>query len=209
MADFDARHNVKVYGIYNPKLFQNGWKAKWLDDWQVSGIFNWNTGFPWTPTYNGTSCNVIRPNSGYCSLRPGAYLGGAGSDYSNATFKKTNGNFPGGAYNYFTVPAWSSDGSIPPAPGVARNGFRGPSYLGFDMSVQKSIPLSHLPGAKILGEAARIELRGDFFNLFNNLNVANMSTLIGSNPNTPNPLFGQAQSGLAGRVINVQARLSF
>lgn len=209
MADFDARHNVKAYGIYNPKLFRNGWMARWLDDWQVSGILNWNTGFPWTPVFTGTSCNVIYQNSGYCTLRPGAYLGGAGSDYANSTFKKTNGNFPGGAYRYFTVPEWSSDGTIPPAPGVARNSFRGPGYLGFDMSLQKSIPLTNLPGTKFLGESARIELRGDFFNLFNNLNVANVNTSIGSNPNSANPLFGQAQSGLAGRVINVQARISF
>lgn len=209
MADYDVRHNMKVYGIYSPKIFKNGWKAKWLDDWQVSGILNWNNGFPFTPTYNGTSCNVIYPNSGYCSLRPGAYLGGAGSDYSNSTFKKTNGNFPGGAYKYFTVPAWSSDGSIPPPPGVGRNSFRGPGYLGFDMSLQKSIPLAHVPGTKFLGESARIELRGDFFNLFNNTNVSNVSTSIGYNATTPNPQFGQAQSGLAGRVINVQARISF
>jgi hypothetical protein len=209
MADYDVRHNVKVYGIYSPSFFKDGWKAKWLDDWQVSGILNWNTGFPWTPAYNGTSCNVIRPNSGYCSLRPGAYLGGAGSDYSNATFKQTNGNFPGGAYRYFTVPQWSSDGTIPAAPGVGRNSLRGPGYLGFDMSLQKSIRLSHVPGARILGEAARIEMRGDFFNVLNNTNITNISTSIGYNANSPNPLFGQAQSGLAGRTINVQARLTF
>jgi hypothetical protein len=133
MSDYDVRHNVKLYGTWSPAFFKNGWKSRWLDGWQASGILNWNTGFPWTPVYTGTSCNVIYPNSGYCNLRPGAYLGGAGSDYANSTFKQTNGNFPGGAYRYFKTPSWSSDGSIPPPPGVGRNGFRGPGYLGFPL----------------------------------------------------------------------------
>ena len=201
------RHNVKLFGIWNPTFFRgNNWMEKIAGGWQISGILNWHTGFPWTPIYNGTSCNVIYTGSGYCDLRPGAYLGGAGSDYSNDTFQRTNGNFPGGAYQYFTVPTYASDNTIPPPPGVGRNSFRGPGFFGLDMSFQKSFGL---PSMKVLGENARIEARADFFNVFNNLNLTDMSNVIGSNPTSPNATFGQALGGLAGRVINLQARFSF
>lgn len=206
-SDFDVRHNVKLFGVWNPTFFRgNNWMEKIAGGWQISGILNWHTGFPWTPVYNGTSCNVIYTGSGYCDLRPGAYFGGAGSDYSNDAFRQPNGNFPGGAYQYFAVPEFASNNTIPPPPGVGRNVFRGPGFLGLDMSFQKSFGL---PSMKVLGENARIEARADFFNVFNNLNLTNISNVIGSSPTQATPTFGQALGASAGRVINLQARFSF
>jgi hypothetical protein len=80
-------------------------------------------GFAWSPT-----------------VRPAAYLGGAGTDYSNSTFKKPLGNFPNGPTAYFTPPTLSITG-IPPAPGVARNSFRGPRYSSVDFTIAKAFGL--------------------------------------------------------------------
>lgn len=215
-ADFDVRHNLKIYGIWSPRIFKgNGWAEKILGGWQISGILNRNSGFPWTPLYANTGCNVVYANSGFCNLRPAAYLGGAGSDYSNSTFQKAGANFPNGALAYFTVPTFPASG-IPPAPSVGRNVLRGPSYFDTDLTLQKSFGLPKLP---ILGENARFEFRADFFNIFNKLNLANLDNNGSNNPfpgNTissdgvsSNPQFGLAQAGLAGRVINLQARFSF
>jgi hypothetical protein len=63
--------------------------------------------------------------------------------------------------------------------GVGRNSFRRPGFFGLDLSFQKSFGL---PSIKVLGENARIEARADFFNVFNNLNLTDMSNVIGSNP---------------------------
>jgi len=210
-ADFDVTHLVKVYGIWAPAIFKSGWKEKVLGGWQITGIMNWHSGFPWTPLYSNTGCNVVYPNSGYCNLRPANYLGGAGTDYSNSTFMQgPNANFGNGALSYFTVPTFPESG-IPPAPTVGRNILRGPNYLGIDMTVQKSFGL---PNIKFLGEGARIDIRANLFNIFNKLNLSPLTAnssdqMISFDGTSSNSLFGQPQSALAGRTVELQARFTF
>ncbi len=223
-ADFDVRHNVKLYGVYSPTIFKgNGWKNKILGGWQLSGILNWHTGYPWTPVYNAIpGGNLVYPNSHYIDLRPAGSTGTYGNSSSNSTFQQFNGNFPNGALSYFTQPTFPlsaagvPDGT-PPPPGVGRNTLRGPTYFDTDLTLQKSFTLPKLP---IFGENARFEFRGDLYNIFNKLNLSPLGTLsnfqnaplasqvIGSGTNS-NPSFGQAQSALAGRTVELQMRFSF
>jgi hypothetical protein len=58
------------------------------------------------------------------------------------------------------------------------------------------------------GENAKLDLRANFFNLFNKLNLMPFAK---NDPSTSlnSPQFGQASGALAGRVMEVQARLSF
>jgi len=200
-ADYDARHNIKLYSLWTPQFFANkDWRQKVFGDWTISGILNWHTGFPINPIYTGTGCNVIYVGSGYCNLRPAQYSGGARDDYSNDTFRQPNGYFPGGGLTYFTVPTFASDGTIPAPPGIGRNAFRGPGFFNVDMTLGKAFGL---PNNRVLGENSRIEFRADFFNIFNKLNLTNVQSDISA------PNFGQAQGALAGRIINLQARFSF
>lgn len=218
-ADFDVRHNFKLYGLYTPQIFKShGWAERILGGWQVSGIWNVHSGFPWTPLYSNYGCNIVYLGSGYCNLQPAGYLGGAGSDYSNAAFMSSpNSNFSKGALAYFTVPTYTPANSampyagFPPAPSVGRNSLTGPGYFDIDMTAQKSFGLPKLP---FFGENARITARADFFNIFNKLNLfLNPSdptvNAISFDGVTSNPRFGQAQAALGGRVIEFQARLQF
>ena len=105
-------------------------------------------------------------------------------------------------------------------PGIGRNSFRGPHYFNIDMSLVKQ---TRLPSALHLGEGANLELRANFFNIFNKLNLApfgfdSSSTRIGffdANANNGqgllfnNSSFGIASAGLAGRVVELQARFRF
>ncbi|HEY7212410.1 MAG TPA: TonB-dependent receptor [Bryobacteraceae bacterium] len=224
LADFDVAHNIKLYGTYEPSFWKgHGWLGKLLGGWQLSGILNWHTGYPWTPTYNNIpGNNLIYENSQYNLLRPGASMGTYGTDYSNSNFMQQGNNFPNGALSYFTVPTFTpvTSGSfpatfgIPPAPSVGRNILRGPSYFDVDATIQKSFGLPKMP---IFGENARLEFRGDIFNIFNKLNLTPFqasgasanNTLISTDGTTSNPLFGQAQSALGGRVLELQVRFSF
>ncbi|MGI8772258.1 MAG: carboxypeptidase regulatory-like domain-containing protein [Acidobacteriaceae bacterium] len=231
-SDYNVGQAFKIYGMWQPILFHgNSWLEKLAGGWSISGIFNLHSGFPWTPIYNNiTNGNLYFQNSGYGSLRPAAYLGGAGSSHSNDTFKSGNGvgggnfnkNYPLGALNYFTVPAYTvptgpvpQTAGAPQNPGVARNFLTGPGYRDVDATVAKAFGIPKLP---VLGEKARIEVRADAYNLFNNLNfdpgsitnnISNTTTNNGVTTTTSNPAFGQAQRALGSRTLDIQARFSF
>lgn len=217
-SDYNVTHSFKMWGLWTPNFFHgNSLLSKTLGGWQVSGILTAHSGFPWTPVYGNTGCNLIYQGSGYCTLRPAAYLGGAVPIHTNAAFMSTTGDFPKGALAYFTVPqfqlgpAFPGIGPIPPPPGVSRNSFSGPRYADFDAMLGKTFGL---PKMRFLGEGAQFELRADFFNLFNTLNLVNpgvngQSNVISFDGTTSNPRFGQSQSALAGRIIELEARFMF
>jgi hypothetical protein len=191
--------------------------------WSISGIFNLHSGFPWTPTYsNIMNGSLYYQGSGYGSLRPAAYKGGAGSSQSNNSFKTGAGiggpyntNYPLGALEYFAVPTYTPvTGPIPQVfappqnPGVARNFLTGPNYRDVDATLSKAFGIPKLPG---LGENARFEVRVDAFNVFNNLNFSagSITTSISNDGVTSNPNFGQATAALGSRTLDLQARFSF
>ena len=91
-------------------------------------------------------------------------------------------------------------GPLPGVPGIGRNAFRGPRYSDIDASLAKAFGL---PNNKILGENAKIEIRANFYNLFNNLNLANVDSTV------TDAKFGYATTVLGGRTIEMQARFSF
>jgi hypothetical protein len=62
-----------------------------------------------------------------------------------------------------------------------------------------------LPKMRVLGEGAKFEVKANFLNLFNTLNI-DPSTI--SNSISSSNL-GQATSALGSRVIDFQARFSF
>jgi hypothetical protein len=131
-------------------------------------------------------------------VRPVAYFGGAGTGTSNNAFI-TGSNFPGGGSAFFSTAAPVGF----QLPGIGRNSFRGPRYFDIDMAVSKKFGLSSL-----LGEGRFFEIKANFFNVFNILNLQPFNF---NSPSTQvqNALFGRAESGLAGRVIEFQGRFQF
>ncbi len=215
-SDFNYGKAFKLYGLWQPVFFHgNNLLEKVAGGWSVSGIYNVHTGFPFTPNYNVPGGNLYYGSSPYNSLRPAAYLNNAGHNTSNTAFEigRPNLNFPNiangaAASPYFVTPiapvapGGGFASGLPQLPGVARNSFNGPGYQDVDATVTKSFGL---PNAPILGESAKFEIRADAFNLFNQTNLQNSSLVT----DILNPNFGQAQNGLAGRIVNLQARFSF
>ena len=216
-SDYDATHNFRAYAVWDLPIFRTrkDFLGKMVGGWQLNGIYQFHSGFPWTPVASNL-CPVLGATS-LCPVRPIAYNGGAGNNYDTSAFlPPTSGNFPamatGTTIPYFTL---QTTGTTPAPPGIGRNTFRGPRYQDVDLTVAKEFGL---PEMRFIGGDAKIQLRMTAYNAFNKLNLApfsfgSTSTTISSNNNggtpLPNPLFGTATSGLAGRVLELQVRLSF
>lgn len=222
-SDFDVNQSLKLFGVWQPVIFsgQHNWMEKTVGGWTLAGIFTVHSGFGWTPTYTAPHqfyCSTC--NYGFPSLRP-FYNGLASSSTSNDAFK-TGSNFlnPGTANtgtsndqfsnNYFTVPNYDNaitdnpgqTATFVPAPGIGRNTFPGPRYHDVDFNIAKAFGL---PEMKVIGGDAKIEVKANILNLFNQLNI-NPSSI--SNNITSSNL-GQASSALGSRTIDFQARFSF
>ena len=237
-SDFDVRHNWTISGIWDLPFFRdrNDWVEVLLGGWQISGIWTRHTGFPWTPKVDAQ----LRSESGefYGPVRPIAYIGPAPDGNSNSNFLRAGGIFPNAGpsvqipgtclyrNNYFILsvlpvrntPATCQSGPFPGdpsnllnVPGIGRNVFRGPKYSSVDMSVSKRFAITRLR------EGAALDLRFNFFNVFNNLNLTGFGffdngTFVARgdrfNP-VSNQQFGEPATALAGRVIEFQARFSF
>ena len=197
-SDFDVRHNFNLSGLWDLP-FLRGRKdvaGKILGGWQVDGILTYHTGFPWTP-HAGACTRTANSNDFVCPARPTIYLGGNLEDTDNEAFIRPGGNFPGGGNLYFQ----SSNPDLRLPPGIGRNSFRGPRYFAVDFSLGKRTGLP-----SFLGEGAFLEVKANFFNAFNNLNLAPFEFFA---PDINSSDFGRAQSALAGRVVEFQARFNF
>jgi outer membrane receptor protein involved in Fe transport len=194
-SDFDVRHNFTLSGLWDLPIFRNrrDFVGKVLGGWQINGILTAHSGFPWTPK----TCNDLDGDGQGCYSRPTAYLGGA-LDPSIDNLTQPGGIFPGGGTSYFNI-------TTPGQPGIGRNSFRGPRYFNVDFSLAKQFGL---PEYGFLNEGARLDIRANFFNAFNTLNLQPFNYGDDSTQ-VEKGLFGRAAAGLSGRVIELQVRFSF
>lgn len=91
----------------------------------------------------------------------------------------------------FPVPASGQEGSL------GRNTYDGPGYASVNLAVQRAFALP------TLGEAGRFEIRGEFLNLFNRVN------LVGPVSDLYNSQFGMSTGQHAPRQIQLVAHLRF
>jgi len=233
-SDYNVGRSFKVFGLWQPVIFHgNNLAEKIAGGWSLSGIFNWHSGFPYSPNY-GTSDSLYCSQCGYYNLRP-SYNGGGGSDHSNKAFinatnyagiltgqttTKATVNGSAGtavAYNnkFFNVPNFynamqATNGIGFPAANIALPPTPGLDRNAFTGPGYRDVDASlskgfGIPNNRITGEHAALEIRADAFNLFNiqNLNPGSVNNSITSGT------FGQDTSELGGRTITVQARFSF
>src|SRR5262249_11413184 len=155
--------------------------------------------------YNA-STNFYYQNSGYGQLRPEAMLSGLGTSTDKSQFEQaTNPNYGGDGTKFFLLSTFVSGSSFPatgaaPTPGIHRNSLNGPGYNDIDLSLAKGFGL---PKNKVLGEAARFEIRADIFNLFNttNINVATIDGAFGAVDPTGAVTSVNSNFGVAGAAL--------
>lgn len=197
-SDYDVTHYFVVSGLWELPILRHrsDLLGQVFGGWQISGILTAHSGFPWTPKL---FLSLRQPSGEFFGpIRPTRYFGGALDDSSDEAFVRPGGNFPGGGAQFFDTV------TVGP-PGIGRNSFRGPAYRSVDLSLVKEIGFGRVPR---LGEGARLQLRANLFNAFNELNLAPIG-FFSSGAIITDPNFGRSPNGLSGRVIELQARFSF
>jgi hypothetical protein len=178
---FDVRHDVKLDYYYElptagflPPLLGQGWT--------VGGITRIDSGTPFTVltgTNVGDAASPQRPNILCADAR--------------------SGTSPGLFQQVLTPTCFERPAARDPLTGfmvgnLGRNTFYGPATVNFDFNIAKNTRI---------GERFTHQLRGEFFNVFNNTNfTAPVNQL--SNPN-----FGRILGASAGRQIQLAMKLIF
>ena len=204
-SDFDVTHLFTVSGLWDLPLFtnHNNWSGKLLGGWQINAVATMHSGFPWTPKLFG--CLLGTTTNNFCDPRPTQFFGKQPLSNTNANFLQPGGIFPGGGPVYFSTSVPFNGNPFANLPGIGRNRFRGPRYHDLDMSFVKSFGL---PAMGFWGEGAKVDLRFNFFNILNTLNLAPFNSL--SDPTRVTlAAFGTATNALAGRTGEFQVRFSF
>jgi hypothetical protein len=180
-ADYDARHQLSGSYIYElPFKSGNRLLNTVAGGWQLSGTLFYRTGFPFS-VIDGATINGLAGNN----------LFGAGGtvgqniillqpEFSRRNFSNVAACVAGPCFGiagtgsaapYLFAPATNFTGDV-----VGRNAFRGPGFLGGDMSLRKNFHLTERVGFQIGLNA---------YNWFNHANYANPYA------NTNAPFFGQ------------------
>jgi hypothetical protein len=156
VSDFDVRHVINANGVWQLPVGRgrwidtpNGFVNALVGDWQLSGIFRWNSGLPvsapldfggWPTNWNRRNMTVL-----FQPLESSPTRGG-------------NGRAP----NLFSDPeaAFRSFRSAGPGEAGSRNVLRYPGYVALDMGLAKSwgMPWS---------ESHKLQIRWDVFNVTN------------------------------------------
>ncbi len=183
LSAFDTRHRLVVSTIYelpfgNGKRWASG--TRWADalfgGWDISSITSFQTGLPLdirTQTTRTFSFNN-----------------------QNRPNRIADGNLDSGAR---TVDRWFDTAAFTnPADfqlgNAGRNVLTAPGFFNLDATLGKRIRLT---------ERVRMQLRGEFFNLTNTVNLGAPNNFLG------NPNFGRIMSSRAARQIQVGARVQF
>ena len=182
LSDFDTPHNFSLWGLWDlPRLSSSPWLIKGpFGGWEIAGIWAWRSGTPFSVT-SGQDRSLSGVGLDRADLSGNPSLSGDRS--RNQVISQ-----------YFNVNAFAlnAPGTFGTAP---RNLLRNPAFFNLDLTLQKAFPIVEL---------RRLQLRADFFNLFNNVHL----NPPGSNLSSTNT-FGKITSAGDPRIIQLALRFEF
>ncbi len=192
-SDFNIGQNFVMDAVWELPIFRNRHDVLGVlvGGWTITGIMSKHTGFPFSALIGSCNTNADRNGDGYCPDMPFAYNGGAITSPGKQQW--INGIFPDPSAEFDTTTL---------GPGCrCRNIFTGPGYTSVDLTLGKDFALPR--------EGAKLAIRANLFNAFNILNLAPLIPATAPTDIINTGQFGRAPDGLAGRVIEFQARLNF
>lgn len=203
-ALFDVRHRISASGAYQlPTPFRNNAVSKGvLGGWEIGLTAIAQSGTPFF-AFTNAAFNPVRNAQGQVTgLNPNS--GDYNADGFNFDIPNQVGNLArkgdrnalrNGQQQFtaadFPIPAIGTIGNSP------RSYFRQQGFVGVNTSVIKNNPLP------FFGESGNLQLKFEFFNVFNRVNLGGM------NNNLASFQFGRITSQSDPRVVQVGARISF
>jgi hypothetical protein len=152
-SDFDTRHLFTIdftYDVPKAPWASSGWSKQVFNNWQMSSLMNWHSGQP---------ADEVRP-----------YLNVVANPFASANGVTIDHKFVPGAGTLWVNPTAFCDPNAgdpgctgSPYGNLARNKYYGPGFGDVDLSFIKNIPIK---------ERVKLQLRADFFNLLNRINMS-------------------------------------
>ena len=192
LANYDVRQRFSASGAYTIPGVNHGIGEVVTSGWEMTSIAAVQTGTPFW---------VYNTNSPTAANFAGDYnLDGNNWDVPNAA----TGNFTGShSRQAFEKGLFTAADFPAPAPGTEgnepRNIYRNPGMVQIDASLLKN---THLP---YMGEQGNLQLRFDFINLFNHVNLGPVDPNIADYGST----FGHSTTALSGRALQMGVRIAF
>lgn len=192
-SDFDIRQQVSFSGGWDLP-FDHAWERgpkRLTQGWSLFPIIQWHTGFPLDVFANLSTRRTSPGPSG---------AGDSGLVFATLTgpitYKDPHTATPGAPGNqFFTGNFTSPDPSIITGSyGSGRNILRGPGRANFDMALSKATKIT---------EHTSLQIRAEFFNIFNHAEFQEPDTNISSGT------FGQVTSTYDPRIIQFGGRFTF
>ena len=184
----DRRHVFAGSWVWSPQHdFANAIVGALLNGWTVTGFHRFQSGSPLVFTM-GTDVaqnGILQPNGQYALLVPGATADDVRRDHSSTEDMIAM---------YFNTAAFVPLSNVPRGIyGDAKRGLiYGPGDVNTDLAVMRYVGI---------GAGMRLQLRGEFFNAFNNVNFNNPNTTLSSSS------FGRITGAGSGRVVQLAAKL--
>lgn len=201
-SDWDVRHRFSFTGTYRlPVVFRQPVMAAVLGGWEWSAVAILQTGTPFTVFTSAPFQGNFDANGNFLGLKAssGDYnADGVNYDWPNMPTKDYTGTHTRQEYingifqkSEFGIPAPGSEGNM------KRSAFRNPGLIQVDTSLIKNTPL------RFIGERGNLQLRFEFFNVLNRVNLQGVSADLNSST------FGRSTATYDPRVIQLGARIIF
>ena len=177
----DVRDRFALSAVYSIPGVGNGWANIASKNWQLSTVYQVQTGFPFTISVFGDTANA------------GTALG-ENPIRANLTGKPIFGSGTHSATEWFNTAAFTT-----PAPftfgDVGRNSVYGPGMQTMDIALAREFAIA---------ERMKFQFRGEFFNALNHTNLGTPDRFVNTQQ------FGTiTEATTPGRQIQLSARLSF
>jgi hypothetical protein len=195
LSDFNNRHVFLTYMLYEfplgkgKKLLSSapGWVNQIIGGWSMTGIFNYQSGEPYSITSGSLTTNGAHVS--FAQVRgpldqghlqfvngiQGPVMYNASTrilDSADPNFNCVNVN---GTQTYFCIPPPGQNGN-------GRNIVQGPNFWNLDSGLLKSFGLT---------ERFKLQLRAEFFNVLNHTNWENPRNATSGSPSIQSSLFGR------------------